>query len=97
MRERVSIEGVDVSPDHFIDGRRVASAETFETRCPFDWDRKLADVSRGDAGTAALAVDAATRAFLLADDCNTSAIALYRKVGFVPSEDDVQIDLVYQP
>lgn len=63
MRERVSIEGVDVSPDHFIDGRRVASAETFETRCPFDWDRKLADVSRGDADTAALAVDAATRAF----------------------------------
>lgn len=63
MRERVSIEGVDVSPDHFIDGRRVASAETFETRCPFDWDRKLADVSRGDVGTAALAVDAATRAF----------------------------------
>lgn len=63
MRERVSIEGVDVSPDHFIDGRRVASAETFETRCPFDWDRKLADVSRGDAGTAALAVEAATRAF----------------------------------
>lgn len=39
----------------------------------------------------------AVRAFLLADDCNTSAIALYRKVGFVPSEDDVQIDLVYQP
>ncbi|ODU69403.1 MAG: betaine-aldehyde dehydrogenase [Novosphingobium sp. SCN 66-18] len=63
MRERVSIEGVDVSPDHFIDGRRVASAETFETRCPFDWSRKLADVSRGDADTAALAVDAATRAF----------------------------------
>lgn len=63
MRERVSIEGVDVSPDHFIDGRRVASAETFETRCPFDWERKLADVSRGDAATAALAVDAATRAF----------------------------------
>ena len=39
----------------------------------------------------------ATRAFLLADDCNTGAIALYRKVGFVASEDDVQIDLVYKP
>jgi len=39
----------------------------------------------------------ATRAFLLADDCNTSAIVLYRKIGFEPSEDDVQIDLVYQP
>ena len=31
------------------------------------------------------------------DEDNTSAIALYRKIGFVPSEDDVQIDLVYQP
>ncbi len=38
----------------------------------------------------------AARAFLLADDCNTNAIALYRKIGFEPSEDDVQIDLVYQ-
>jgi len=63
MRDRVTIEGVDVSPDHFIGGRRVSSPETFETRCPFDWDRKLADVSRGDAATAALAVEAATAAF----------------------------------
>lgn len=39
----------------------------------------------------------ASSAFLLADDCNTNAIALYRKIGFEPSEDDVQIDLVYQP
>lgn len=39
----------------------------------------------------------AVRAFLLADDCNMSAIALYRKIGFEPSEDDVQIDLVYRP
>lgn len=63
MRDRVNIEGVSVSPDHFIGGRRVSSASTFETRCPFDWDRKLADVSRGDAETAALAVEAATAAF----------------------------------
>lgn len=63
MRERVNIEGVSVSPDHFIGGKRVSSSDTFETRCPFDWSRKLADVSRGNAETAAMAVEAATNAF----------------------------------
>ena len=63
MRDRVIIEGVSVSPDHFINGARVSSAETFETRCPFDWNIKLADMARGDADTARLAVDAATAAF----------------------------------
>lgn len=63
MRERVTIEGVSVSPDHYIGGRRVSSPTTFETRCPFDWDRTLADVSRGDAATANLAIEAATAAF----------------------------------
>ena len=63
MRERIDIDGIAVSPDHFIGGRRVSSPGTFETRCPFDWERKLADVSLGDAQTAALAVQAATDAF----------------------------------
>lgn len=63
MRERVDIGGHAVSPDHFIGGKRVSSPETFETRCPFDWSNKLADVSRGDAETAALAAQAATDAF----------------------------------
>lgn len=63
MSDRFTIEGVSVSPDHFINGKRVSSASTFETRCPFDWDVKLADVSRGDAETAALAIEAATAAF----------------------------------
>ncbi|MBU0557143.1 MAG: aldehyde dehydrogenase [Alphaproteobacteria bacterium] len=63
MRNREIIEGVSVSPDHFIGGRRVSSEATFESRCPFDWSLKLADVSRGDAQTAALAVDAAAQAF----------------------------------
>ena len=39
----------------------------------------------------------AVRAFLMADDCNIAAIALYRKIGFEPSESNVQIDLVYKP
>ncbi len=63
MAERIDVEGVSVSPDHFIGGRRVGSPGTFETRCPFDWHRKLADVARGDAETATLAVDAASAAF----------------------------------
>jgi len=65
MRERVDIGGVGVSPDHYIGGQRVSSPTTFETRCPFDWDVKLADIARGDADTARLAVDAATVAFPL--------------------------------
>lgn len=63
MRERVIIEGVSVSPDHFINGQRVSSPRSFETRCPFDWSVKLADVARGDAATADLAIAAATAAF----------------------------------
>jgi betaine-aldehyde dehydrogenase/5-carboxymethyl-2-hydroxymuconic-semialdehyde dehydrogenase len=63
MRERVDIDGISVSPDHFIGGQRVSSPQTFETRCPFDWSRKLADISRGDAATANLAARAATEAF----------------------------------
>jgi len=63
MRDRIDIDGLSVSPDHFIGGVRVTSPETFETRCPFDWDRKLADVARGDAQTAALAAEAASAAF----------------------------------
>lgn len=62
-RERIDIEGISVSPDHYIGGRRVRSPYTFETRCPFDWSRKLADVSRGNVTTAGLAAQAATDAF----------------------------------
>jgi betaine-aldehyde dehydrogenase/5-carboxymethyl-2-hydroxymuconic-semialdehyde dehydrogenase len=63
VRDRIDIDGISVSPDHFIGGRRVSSPETFETRCPFDWDRKLADISRGDAETARRSVAAAAEAF----------------------------------
>ncbi len=54
---------VPVSVDHYIGGQRIASAHTFEDRSPLDWNLKLADVSRGDASTARLAVDAAVTAF----------------------------------
>jgi len=60
---RVDIDGIDVSVEHYIDGRRVASATTFEDRSPLDWTWKLADVARGGALEADLAVSAALAAF----------------------------------
>ena len=61
-RPRVPVAGTAVSVDHYIGGRRVSSAETFEVRSPLDWSLKLADVSAGDAATAAAAVGAACEA-----------------------------------
>jgi betaine-aldehyde dehydrogenase/5-carboxymethyl-2-hydroxymuconic-semialdehyde dehydrogenase len=60
---RVAVDGVDVSPDHFINGRRVSSPRTFEDRSPLDWSWKLADVARASALEADLAVSAALEAF----------------------------------
>ena len=60
---RVDVGGVAVSTDHFIGGRRVPSARTFADHSPLDWGITLANVSRGDAETAELAVSAAAEAF----------------------------------
>jgi betaine-aldehyde dehydrogenase/5-carboxymethyl-2-hydroxymuconic-semialdehyde dehydrogenase len=60
---RIEISDTAVSPDHYIGGKRVPSDETFEVRSPLDWDWLLADVARGDALTADLAVTAAVDAF----------------------------------
>lgn len=58
-----TVEGVSISPDHFIGGKRVSSAQTFEDRSPLDWNIKLGDIARGDQQTADLAVQAAADAF----------------------------------
>jgi betaine-aldehyde dehydrogenase/5-carboxymethyl-2-hydroxymuconic-semialdehyde dehydrogenase len=60
---RVQIADSLVSVDHFIGGKRVASAATFEDRSPLDWSMKLADISRGDGEIAQMAVSAAKDAF----------------------------------
>ncbi len=60
---RVDVAGTSVSTWHYLGGRRVDSAATFEVRSPLDWSWKLADVARGDADTARAAVDAAQAAF----------------------------------
>ena len=45
---RARVAGVDVSTDHFIGGRRVASPERFADHSPIDW-ALLAEVARGGA------------------------------------------------
>src|SRR5689334_8039340 len=68
----VDVDGVTVSTDHYIGGRRVGSPATFEDRSPLDWSRKLADVARGDAATADAAVTAAVEAFPAWADLGTA-------------------------
>ena len=62
MTAATSIAGVEVSPDHFIGGGRVASRETFPDVSPID-ESHLADIARGGADEADAAVQAAREAF----------------------------------
>jgi acyl-CoA reductase-like NAD-dependent aldehyde dehydrogenase len=59
---RVNVAGVDVSTDHYIGGRRVASKTRFLDRSPVDGSA-LAEVSAGGTAEAEMAVDAARKAF----------------------------------
>ncbi|MEN9316049.1 MAG: hypothetical protein RIS35_2442 [Pseudomonadota bacterium] len=58
----LDVAGIAVSPDHYIDGRRVASTETFEVRCPIDGSL-LGHVAEGLPGHVEAAIAAAQRAF----------------------------------
>jgi acyl-CoA reductase-like NAD-dependent aldehyde dehydrogenase len=58
----LDVAGIAVSPDHWIDGRRVASAETFEDRSPID-GRVLGRVAEGLPAHVDAAIVAARRAF----------------------------------
>jgi acyl-CoA reductase-like NAD-dependent aldehyde dehydrogenase len=62
VTDRVEVAGVDVSVDHFIGGERVASAATFTDSSPIDAE-PVAEVARGGAAEADLAVSAAKDAF----------------------------------
>jgi len=57
-----TVAGVEVSTDHWIDGRRVSSTERFENLSPVDGSH-LANVASGGQAEADQAVDAARRAF----------------------------------
>lgn len=56
------IAGVEVSTDHFIDGKRVSSKKTFPNCSPID-GKHLADLSAGGPDEIDAAVSAARRAF----------------------------------
>lgn len=59
---RVKVAGVEVSTDHWIGGKRVASKEKFANFSPIDGSH-LADVSAGGKAEADAAVEAARKAF----------------------------------
>ena len=82
MHRQLDIEGIQVSGDHFIGGRRVGSPRGMEVRTPLDWNRCLGVVANGDADTAQLAVDAATQAFPAWAALGPSGRAVYlRRLG----------------
>ena len=56
------VAGIEVNPDHFIGGERVAGAHRFEVISPID-QSVLAEVARGDADDVDRAVTAAQHAF----------------------------------
>jgi acyl-CoA reductase-like NAD-dependent aldehyde dehydrogenase len=56
------VAGVEVSPDHFIGGTRVAGDERFEDRSPID-EQVLAEIARAGEREVGLAVEAAAAAF----------------------------------
>lgn len=59
---RVVVEGVEVSTDHWIGGARVASEATFTDSSPVT-EQPIAEVARGGEREAGLAISAATEAF----------------------------------
>ncbi len=63
MAARIAtVAGVEVSADHYIDGRRVSSADRFVDRSPIDGS-DLATVAAGAGAEVDAAVEAARRAF----------------------------------
>ncbi len=59
---KVKVAGVEVSTDHFIDGKRVESKRKFPNCSPIN-NKHIADVSAGGADEVDAAVSAARRAF----------------------------------
>jgi acyl-CoA reductase-like NAD-dependent aldehyde dehydrogenase len=58
----LEVAGVAVSPDHYIDGQRVASDRHFDLYSPID-QRLLGQVAEGEADHVEMAIQAAQRAY----------------------------------
>lgn len=63
MTRKLQVEGIEVSGEHYIGGRRSGSESGFAVHTPLDWTQRLGEVSRGTAATADAAVGAALDAF----------------------------------
>lgn len=73
---RITVAGVEVSPDHFIGGERVASEHAFEDISPINAE-VIAEVSRAGEREVDLAVNAANGAFPLWSDLGPAGRAPY--------------------
>ncbi len=62
MTASIDIDGIQVCPDHYIDGRRVGSSESFADHSPID-GRLIGDIAAGLPEHCDAALDAARRAF----------------------------------
>lgn len=62
MADMIYLDGHAISPDHFINGERVASSESFETFCPVD-QKLIGRISAGLDEHVDAAVGAAVAAF----------------------------------
>ena len=58
----LEVAGVSVSPDHYIDGQRVASRRCFDLFSPID-QRPLGQVAEGESDHVEMAIQAAQRAY----------------------------------
>jgi betaine-aldehyde dehydrogenase/5-carboxymethyl-2-hydroxymuconic-semialdehyde dehydrogenase len=63
MSNKVTINGVEVSTDHYINGQRISSEKKFSVINPNNPSEILAEVSRGDETTAKFAVSSARNGF----------------------------------
>ena len=84
-RTYLDIGGIPVSPEHYIDGCRVASESNFELRSPID-QRLLGHVAEGGAAAVEAAIVAAQRAFpawarLTADERKTYLDRFAQEIG----------------
>ncbi|MDP4154563.1 MAG: aldehyde dehydrogenase [Bacillota bacterium] len=61
-KKRIHIAGVDVSPDHYIGGKRISTDSTFQVISPID-ESVLGEVASGSRHEVDLAVQAAKNAF----------------------------------
>jgi acyl-CoA reductase-like NAD-dependent aldehyde dehydrogenase len=62
MTARLNVAGVEVSPDHYINGQRVASDERIEVHSPID-QKSLGEISQGTEAHVESAIVAADQAF----------------------------------